>query len=175
MAWTNALNIARNGVEREGIFIHLARVKIAALRFDEARAQLDAVTNAFYADVKTQMERNLAERENAATNPIVAMPTNQLPEISTNISVRHEVIVQRILADDHEWNRRCIRRLFSKYCSVMTNVPPIPPKPLQLQTPPPLAPDAGTAFEQCAVRINFVSRRLCGDILAHELLRTVEI
>jgi tetratricopeptide (TPR) repeat protein len=70
VSWTNALNIAHNGVEREGVFIHLARVKTAAMRFDEARAQLDAVTNAFYADIKNRLERSLAERENAATNTV---------------------------------------------------------------------------------------------------------
>jgi tetratricopeptide (TPR) repeat protein len=70
VAWTNALNIAHNDAEREGVFIHLARVKTAAMRFDEARAQLDAVTNAFYADIKNRLERSLAERENAATNTV---------------------------------------------------------------------------------------------------------
>jgi len=77
VAWTNALNSAHNDVEREGVFIHLARVKIAALRFDEARVQLDAVTNAIYADVKNRMERNLVERENAATNT-VTISTNSV-------------------------------------------------------------------------------------------------
>ena len=83
MAWTNALNIAHNDVEREGVFIHLARVKTAAGCFDEARAQLDAVTNAFYADLKNRLERNLAEREkrrdqrrgDISTNTAIA-PTN---------------------------------------------------------------------------------------------------
>ncbi len=85
VAWTNALNVAHNDVEREGVFIHLARVKTAAMLFDEARAQLDAVTNAFYADVKSRLERNLAERENAATNPAAiftsstTIPTNAPP------------------------------------------------------------------------------------------------
>ena len=68
VAWTNALNVAHNDVEREGVFIHLARVKTAAMLFDEARAQLDAVTNVFYADLKNRLERNLVEREKAATN-----------------------------------------------------------------------------------------------------------
>jgi tetratricopeptide (TPR) repeat protein len=79
VAWTNALKIAHDDTEREGVFIHLARVKIAAARFDEARAQLDAVTNSVYADLKNRLERNLVERENAATNPVVA-------EISTEIT-----------------------------------------------------------------------------------------
>ena len=68
VAWTNALHIAHNDVEREGVFIHLARVKTAAGFFDEARAQLDAVTNDFYIDLKSRLERNLTQRENAATN-----------------------------------------------------------------------------------------------------------
>jgi tetratricopeptide (TPR) repeat protein len=82
VAWTNALNTAHNDTEREGIFIHLARVKIAAGRFDEARAQLDAVTNTIYADLKNRLERNGVERENAATNPVniftnlTIIPTN---------------------------------------------------------------------------------------------------
>jgi tetratricopeptide (TPR) repeat protein len=82
VAWTNALTIAHSDVEREGVFIHLARVKTAAMRFDEARAQLDAVTNAFYTDVKATLERNLVQREYAATNTatiatnLVIAPTN---------------------------------------------------------------------------------------------------
>jgi tetratricopeptide (TPR) repeat protein len=68
VAWTNALKIAHDDTEREGVFIHLARVKIAAGRFNEARAQLDAVTNSVYADLKKRLERSLLERENAATN-----------------------------------------------------------------------------------------------------------
>ena len=64
VAWTNALNIAHTDVQREGVFIHLARLKIAAGFFNEARAQLAAVTNDFYADLKNSLERNLVEREN---------------------------------------------------------------------------------------------------------------
>ena len=71
-AWTNALQIAHDDIEREGVYIHFARIKMAVGRFDEARAQLDAVTNSMYADLKARLERNLAERENAATNPAVA-------------------------------------------------------------------------------------------------------
>ncbi len=87
VAWTNALNIAHDDTEREGVYIHLSRIKMAAGRYAEARAQLDAVTNPMYADLKTRLERAVAQRENAATNPVVAMPTNQSPEISTNILI----------------------------------------------------------------------------------------
>ena len=83
VAWTNALKIAHNNVEREGAFIHLARVKTAAGFFDEARAQLDAVTNAFYADMKNRLERNVAEREYAATNPAPVVAISA--DVSTNV------------------------------------------------------------------------------------------
>lgn len=70
-AWTNALRTAHNEAEREGVYVHLARVKIAAGRFAEARAHLDAVTNSMYADLKNRLERSLAEHKSAATNAVV--------------------------------------------------------------------------------------------------------
>jgi tetratricopeptide (TPR) repeat protein len=70
-AWTNALKVAGNDIEREGVYIHLARIKMAAGRFAEAHAQLDAVTNAAYDVLKNQLARNMANRENTATNSAV--------------------------------------------------------------------------------------------------------
>ncbi|MGH7975487.1 MAG: tetratricopeptide repeat protein, partial [Limisphaerales bacterium] len=91
VAWTNALNIAHNDVEREGVYIHFARIQIAAGRYAEARAQLDAVTNSMYAALKNRLERNLVQRENAATNKSAANVSTNLsaamtnsPSISTN-------------------------------------------------------------------------------------------
>jgi Flp pilus assembly protein TadD len=89
VAWTNALQIAHNDTEREGVYIHLARIKTVAGRYDEARAQLDAVTNSAYADLKTRLEKNIAERENAATNPVVATPTNPPPEAPADIAAEN--------------------------------------------------------------------------------------
>ena len=71
-AWTNALQIAHDDTEREGVFIHLARVKMLAGHFAEARAQLDAVTNAQYASLKHTLEDAITWRENQATNPVAA-------------------------------------------------------------------------------------------------------
>ncbi len=76
VAWTNALPVAHNDVEREGVYIHLARIKMLAGRFAEARAQLNAVTNDFYADLRRQLERSVGQRENAATNSVPDSPTN---------------------------------------------------------------------------------------------------
>ncbi|HKW31197.1 MAG TPA: hypothetical protein VJT54_17870, partial [Verrucomicrobiae bacterium] len=74
VAWTNALQVAHDDVEREGVYIHLARIKMLAGRYTEARAQLDAVTNATYADLKQTVERAITWRENEATN-VNAAPT----------------------------------------------------------------------------------------------------
>ncbi|MBU6411261.1 MAG: hypothetical protein KGJ60_15145 [Verrucomicrobiota bacterium] len=84
VAWTNALKVARDEFEREGVYIHLARVKIAAGYFDEARAQLAAVTNPMYGDLKKRLERNLVERKNAATHPAAGPASEAAPEHSTN-------------------------------------------------------------------------------------------
>jgi tetratricopeptide (TPR) repeat protein len=66
-AWTNALRLAQDEAEREGVYIHFARLKLLARRFDEARAHLAVVTNEAYADVKRRLVRNLEEREAQAT------------------------------------------------------------------------------------------------------------
>lgn len=69
-AWTNALSIAKDDNEREGVYIHLARWKITAGRFAEAQAQLDVITNAVYAELHRRLQRNLNEKEHpsSATN-----------------------------------------------------------------------------------------------------------
>ncbi len=85
VAWTNALNIAHDDVEREGVFIHLARVKIAVGRYDEARAHLNDVTNAMYDPLKTRLEHNLELREHPPTNAESAEVKMNLPEAATNI------------------------------------------------------------------------------------------
>ena len=66
-SWTNALSIAGDGVEREGVYLHFARWNIRVGRFAEARTNLTTVTNAMYAQVKQRLERNLAEKDPVAT------------------------------------------------------------------------------------------------------------
>jgi tetratricopeptide (TPR) repeat protein len=66
-SWTNALNLAHDEIEREGVYIHFARVNIMAHRFSEARAILNSVTNEMYAELKNRVARNLEERQKAAT------------------------------------------------------------------------------------------------------------
>jgi tetratricopeptide (TPR) repeat protein len=76
LAWTNCLHLARDNNEREGVLLHLARVKTYAGFYDEAQAELDAVTNRAFAGMKAQLLRSLDDHKNP--------PTNSVPEISTN-------------------------------------------------------------------------------------------
>jgi tetratricopeptide (TPR) repeat protein len=69
-AFTNALNIAHDEIEREGVYIHLARFKMNAGRFNEARAHLNAVTNEMYAALKDRLARNVESKEKEATETI---------------------------------------------------------------------------------------------------------
>jgi tetratricopeptide (TPR) repeat protein len=78
VAWTNALQTAHNDVEREGVYIHLARTKMIAGLYAEARAQLSAVTNSMYADLKRVLDHNITERENKATNSTVVSTNTTL-------------------------------------------------------------------------------------------------
>lgn len=78
-AWTNALRITKDENEREGVTLHLARTKITAGFFDEAQAQLDTVTNAVFAELKTRLIRSLGDHKNP--------PTNAVAEISTNVVI----------------------------------------------------------------------------------------
>ncbi len=82
-AWTNALKIAHNDTEREGVYIHLARVKMLAGFYAEAQGQLDIVTNSNYDTFKGRLQRALLEHERAATN---SMATNGVLSVTNNIS-----------------------------------------------------------------------------------------
>jgi tetratricopeptide (TPR) repeat protein len=81
-AWTNALSIAHDQIEREGVYLHFARIKLHAGRFAEARAHINAVTNQMYGELKSRLIRNLNEQEQQAkTNaPTATSPTNAPPE-----------------------------------------------------------------------------------------------
>jgi tetratricopeptide (TPR) repeat protein len=96
-AWTNALAVAPTGDERQGVEIHLARVKIAASLFDQASNHLAAVTNVAYLDLKNRLYRSLADHLHPATNSEispeirpapaaspVSAPTN-VPDSTTNL------------------------------------------------------------------------------------------
>jgi len=72
-AWTNALKIAHDEVEREGVYIHFARINLLAGRLDLASAFLNSITNDMYADLKRRITRNLNEKQKQSD-------TNDLPK-----------------------------------------------------------------------------------------------
>ena len=83
-AWTNAMQIAHTDAERQGVALHLARVKTYAGMFAEAQAHLDTVTNAAFLDLKKQLTRSLYSHEHpeaaGATNA-VNVPSPDAPKI----------------------------------------------------------------------------------------------
>ena len=75
-AWTNTLAIAHDEIEREGVYLHFARLKLQVDRFAEVRAYLNAVTNNMYDVLKKRLVRNLDEQERKAVE------TNAPPSVS---------------------------------------------------------------------------------------------
>ena len=141
VAWTNCLNIAKDDNEREGVLIHLARVKISAGLYDEAQAQLDAVTNRAFAEMKNRLIRSLNDHKNP--------PTNSVPEISTNSVAANTNPVATVtnLAATATNAPAALTNgvpapanppVFSpKIVTAMSNVPPASPKAADLQVAPP--------------------------------------
>lgn len=65
-AWKTAMKLARDDIERQGVYIHFARLNIAAGRFDEARNNLNAVTNGMLNSVKNTLTKKLTTQEQKA-------------------------------------------------------------------------------------------------------------
>ena len=63
-AWEVALKLARDDIERQGVYIHFARLNIDAGRFDEARKNLNTVTNAMFDATKKTLTKKLTNQEN---------------------------------------------------------------------------------------------------------------
>ncbi|MBI3414166.1 MAG: tetratricopeptide repeat protein [Verrucomicrobia bacterium] len=62
-AWGEALKIANDDVTREGIYLHFARLQLNTGRFNEARTNLNLVTNEQFKVLKDRLARNLVEKE----------------------------------------------------------------------------------------------------------------
>ena len=74
-AWQVALKLARDEIEREGVYIHFARININAGRFDEARKNLNAATNGMFNSIKATLTRKLANQEKKAKESSVQSAT----------------------------------------------------------------------------------------------------
>jgi tetratricopeptide (TPR) repeat protein len=68
-AWRYALGVARDEIERQGVYIHLARFQINAGNFDEARKQLSLITNSMYLELKQRIGENIDRKEKEAQSP----------------------------------------------------------------------------------------------------------
>lgn len=62
-AYQHALTVARDEVEREGIYTHLARIEINLGQFEQARFHLNGVTNEMYAHLKQTLTKKLEKDE----------------------------------------------------------------------------------------------------------------
>ena len=74
--WEYALKVAPNETDREGVFVHLARFKLNAGRFDEARKELNSVTNEVYDVLKNRLLRNLEKQEAEARGTNAPPPSS---------------------------------------------------------------------------------------------------
>ena len=140
VAWTNTLHIAHDDIEREGVYIHLARIKMLAGRYAEARAQLDAVTKTMYSGLKDTLERAVTGHESGATNSAavgvstngsgfptnqITAPTNPWPVLTNATATPTHPL--RVLTNGAP--TLINPPVFSpKIVNVMTNVPPHAPK-----------------------------------------------
>lgn len=61
-AWTNALTLAPDDDDRQGVLLHMVRWHIRAGQWDEAKSRLAAVTNELHRPMKARLERNLGGR-----------------------------------------------------------------------------------------------------------------
>ena len=64
-AWNSALDIAGDDIERQGVYIHFARIEINAGRLEEARRHLNNVTNDMFTATKNTLTKKLANRESS--------------------------------------------------------------------------------------------------------------
>ena len=62
-AWQYALKLAKDDLQREGIYIHLARNQMSVGDFASAHQNLNLVTNEVYKVLKDRLVRNLAQKE----------------------------------------------------------------------------------------------------------------
>jgi hypothetical protein len=71
-AWNHALSLAKNDVEKQGIYLHLARVELNSGRFSEAQAHLNEVNEPQMQDLKKLLQKNLDQKSKSATTNVVS-------------------------------------------------------------------------------------------------------
>ena len=79
-AWNYALELAPTDLERQATWLHLARVKMNAGKFDEARKLLADVTNPDMDDLKKRLARSLEYKEKKAKGEAAEEPAEARAE-----------------------------------------------------------------------------------------------
>ncbi len=67
-AWDEALLVARTDLDRQGVYVHLARVCIQYGRLSDASKHLEAVTHPALAELKCRLTRNIEEKQKGKTS-----------------------------------------------------------------------------------------------------------
>jgi tetratricopeptide (TPR) repeat protein len=67
-AWEQAFKLAKDDLERQGVFLHYARLQINVNRFDEARTNLNAVNHEGLLGTKNNLMKKLESRSRQSTN-----------------------------------------------------------------------------------------------------------
>lgn len=70
-AWEHAMKLASDELQRQGTLIHLARNKLLAGRYAEARVDLRAVTNDVYQSIKSRILKNIETQEDKLSSQAV--------------------------------------------------------------------------------------------------------
>jgi len=87
-AWNHALTLAKNDGEKEGIYLHLARVNWMADRLDETEKNLGRVSQPEFAELKKRITRNL-ERKRSGKEPAADEKEVELPkDFKTGVELR---------------------------------------------------------------------------------------
>ena len=71
-AWTSALRLAKSQAEKEGIYLHLARVELASGFFAEAQKHLDLVKDPEMLELKGRLQKNLEKKKAEAVTALKA-------------------------------------------------------------------------------------------------------
>lgn len=82
-AWEVAIKLARDEIEREGVYIHFARININAGNFDAARQNLAAATNGMFNSIKATLTKKLVHQESKGketNSPPVTAEGRKAPE-----------------------------------------------------------------------------------------------
>ena len=63
-AWNHCLTLAKTDVEKQGIYLHLGRVKWMAGMLDEAEKELEKVKESSMGEMKKKIQRNIEKKRN---------------------------------------------------------------------------------------------------------------